>query len=63
MSKMSELSIHLQEQLTEVENIILELSNERDSNYARLWEIDDQLREARFVKDKLLAIKASFTST
>lgn len=63
MSKMSELSIHLSEQLQEVSNIISELSEERDKTYAKLWGIDAQLCEAERVRAKLKAVETAFTTT
>lgn len=62
MSKMSELSIHLSEQLQEVENIISELTGELETTYDKLWDIDAQLAEAKAVKRKLKAVEAAFTT-
>lgn len=63
MSKMSELSIHLSEQLQEVENIISELTVELETTYDKLWDIDAQLAEAKAVRRKLKAVEAAFTTT
>ncbi len=63
MSKMSELSIHLSEQLQEVENIISELTGELETTYDKLWDIDAQLAEAKAVRRKLKAVEAAFTTT
>lgn len=63
MSKMSELSIHLSEELQEVENIISELTGELETTYDRLWDIDAQLAEAKAVRRKLKAVEAAFTTT
>lgn len=62
MSKMSELSIHLSEQLQEVENIISELTRELETTYDKLWDIDAQLAEAKAVRRKLKAVEAAFTA-
>ena len=62
MSKMSELSIHLSEQLQEVENIISELTGELETTYDKLWDIDAQLAEAKAVRRKLKAVEAAFTT-
>lgn len=62
MSKMSELSIHLSEQLQEVENIISELTGEIETTYDKLWDIDAQLAEAKTVRRKLKAVEAAFTT-
>lgn len=62
MSKMSELSIHLSEQLQEVENIISELNGEIEKTYSKLWDIDAQLAEAKAVRRKLKAVEAAFTT-
>lgn len=62
MSKMSELSIHLSEQLQEVENIISELTRELETTYDKLWDIDAQLAEAKAVRRKLKAVEAAFTT-
>lgn len=62
MSKMSELSIHLSEQLQEVENIISELTGELETTYDKLWDIDAQLAEAKAVRRKLKAVEAAFTA-
>ena len=63
MSKMSELSIHLSEELQEVENIISELTGELETTYDKLWDIDAQLTEAKAVRRKLKAVEAAFTTT
>lgn len=63
MSKMSELSIHLSEELQEVENIISELTGELETTYDRLRDIDAQLAEAKAVRRKLKAVEAAFTTT
>lgn len=63
MSKMSELSIHLSEQLQEVESIISELTGELETTYDKLWDIDGQLAEAKAVRRKLKAVEAAFTTT
>ena len=62
MSKMSELSVHLSEELQEVENIISELTVELETTYDKLWDIDAQLAEAKAVKRKLKAVEAAFTT-
>lgn len=62
MSKMSELSIHLSEQLQEVDNIIHELTEELETTYDKLWDIDAQLAEAKAVRRKLKAVEAAFTT-
>lgn len=62
MSKMSELSIHLSEQLQEVESIISELTGELETTYDKLWDIDAQLAEAKAVRRKLKAVEAAFTA-
>lgn len=60
MSKMSELSIHLSEQLQEVDNIISELNEEIEKTYSKLWDLDAQVYEAKTVRRKLKAVEAAF---
>lgn len=62
MSKMSELSIHLSEQLQEVDNIISELNVEIEKTYSKLWDLDAQVCEAKTVRRKLKAVEAAFTT-
>lgn len=62
MSKMSELSIHLSEQLQEVDNIISELNEEIEKTYSKLWDLDAQVCEAKTVRRKLKAVEAAFTA-
>lgn len=62
MSKMSELSIHLSEQLQEVDNIISELNVEIENTYSKLWDLDAQVCEAKTVRQKLKAVEAAFTT-
>lgn len=62
MSKMSELSIHLSEQLQEVDNIISELNVEIEKTYSKLCDLDAQVYEAKTVRRKLKAVEAAFTT-
>lgn len=62
MSKMSELSVHLSEQLQEVDNIISELNVEIEKTYSKLWDLDAQFCEAKTVRRKLKAVEAAFTT-
>ena len=62
MSKMSELSIHLSEQLQEVDNIISELNVEIEKTYSKLCDLDAQVCEAKTVRRKLKAVEAAFTT-
>lgn len=62
MSKMSELSIHLSEQLQEVDNIISELTEEIEKTYSKLWDLDAQVCEAKTVRRKLKAVEAAFAT-
>lgn len=62
MSKMSELSVHLSEQLQEVDNIISELNVEIEKTYSKLWDLDAQVCEAKTVRRKLKAVEAAFTT-
>lgn len=62
MSKMSELSIHLSEQLQEVDSIISELNVEIEKTYSKLWDLDAQVCEAKTVRRKLKAVETAFTT-